>query len=156
METAIRYLAVAAGGAFGAMARYYLTGSWLSRVAAPFPTATFVINISGSFVVGFLLTLITDRMSVSPHFRLALATGFLGAYTTFAAFEYETAKLVEQQRYLIAGLNVILSLVVGFSAVWAGMMIARKVEGGQGPVGFAGTAIHTSGVQTTSEVIVDE
>lgn len=146
-------MAVAAGGAFGAMARYYLTGSWLSRVAAPFPTATFVINISGSFVVGFLLTLITDRMSVSPHFRLALATGFLGAYTTFAAFEYETAKLVEQQRYLLASLNVVLSLVVGFAAVWAGMMIARKVEGPQDPVRFADTRVHATRSATTPDVI---
>ena len=156
METFIRYLAVGVGGAFGAMTRYHLTGSWLSRVAAPFPTATFVINVSGSFVVGFLLTLITDRITASPHLRLAIATGFVGAYTTFSTFEYETAKLVEQQKYLIAGLNVILSLVIGFGAVWSGMTMAKKLESSQGTVRVADAALHTSGVETTPDVIDDE
>jgi CrcB protein len=131
METAIRYLAVAGGGALGAMLRYYLSGSALSRAAAPFPTATFLINVSGCFVVGFLLTLVSDRIPVNPHLRLAIATGFVGAYTTFSAFEYETAKLVEQHRYVVAGVYVVLSLVVGFCAVWAGMVTARKVERSQ-------------------------
>jgi CrcB protein len=95
METTLtRYLAVALGGALGAMLRFYLGGSVLARTAAPFPTATFVINITGSFIIGFFLTLVTERIPLSPHLRLAVAVGFVGAYTTFSTFEYETARLI--------------------------------------------------------------
>ena len=128
METLTRYLAVAAGGALGALARYYLNGSALARVAVPFPTATFVINVTGSFIIGFFLTLITDRISVSPHLRLAVAVGFVGAYTTFSTFEYENAKLIEGREYLLAFLYVVLSCIVGFAAVWGGIFLARKVS----------------------------
>ncbi|MCA1591745.1 MAG: fluoride efflux transporter CrcB [Acidobacteria bacterium] len=129
METLTKYLAVAGGGALGAMLRYYLGGSVLSRTAAPFPTATFVINVTGSFIIGFFLTLATERVAVSPHLRLAFAVGFVGAYTTFSTFEYETARLVEGKDYLYAFLNVVLSFVVGFVAVWGGIFAARMVEG---------------------------
>ena len=129
METLTKYLAVAGGGAVGAALRYYLGGSALARVAAPFPAATFVINITGSFVIGFFLTLVTERVYVNPNVRLAVAVGFVGAYTTFSTFEYETARLVESRDYLYAFLNVVLSFVVGFAAVWAGIVAARKVEG---------------------------
>ena len=128
METLTRYLAVAAGGALGAMARYYLGGSALSRTAAPFPTATFVINITGSFILGFFLTLVTERISISPHLRLAVAVGFVGAYTTFSTFEYETAKLIEDRGYLLAFLYVALSFIVGLAAVWGGIIMARKLD----------------------------
>ncbi|MDQ3746821.1 MAG: fluoride efflux transporter CrcB, partial [Acidobacteriota bacterium] len=127
METLTKYLAVAGGGAFGAVLRYYLGGSALSRVAAPFPLATFVINVTGSFVIGFFLTLVNERVYVNPNVRLAVAVGFVGAYTTFSTFEYDTARLVESKDYLYAFLNVVLSFVVGFAAVWAGIVAARRV-----------------------------
>lgn len=136
METLTKYLAVAGGGAVGAVLRYYLGGSALARAAAPFPTATFVINVTGSFVIGFFLTLVGERLYVNPHVRLAVAVGFVGAYTTFSTFEYETARLVESRDYLYAFLNVVLSFVVGFAAVWAGIVAARRVEG----VPFTGRA----------------
>jgi fluoride exporter len=129
VETLTKYLAVAGGGAAGAVLRYYLGGSALARAATPFPTATFVINVTGSFVIGFFLTLAGERVYVNPHVRLAVAVGFVGAYTTFSTFEYETARLVEGKDYLYAFLNVVLSLAVGFAAVWAGIVAARRVEG---------------------------
>jgi len=129
VDTLTRYLAVAAGGAIGACLRFYLGSSALGRLAAPFPTATFVINITGSFIIGFFLTLVTERISISPHLRLAVAVGFVGAYTTFSTFEYETAKLVEEKGYLLAFLNIVLSFIIGFGAVWLGIIAARKVEG---------------------------
>lgn len=129
METLTKYLAVAGGGAVGAALRYYMGGSVLSRVAAPFPVATFVINVTGSFVIGFFLTLVTERVYVNPNVRLAVAVGFVGAYTTFSTFEYDTARLVESRDYLYAFLNVVLSFAVGFAAVWAGIVAARRVEG---------------------------
>jgi len=128
MDTVTKYLAVAAGGALGAMLRYYLGGSVLSRTAAPFPTATFVINVTGSFIIGFFLTLATERVNISPHLKLAFAVGFVGAYTTFSTFEYETARLVEEGSYTVAFLNVVLSFAVGFAAVWGGIAAAREIE----------------------------
>jgi CrcB protein len=129
VETLTKYLAVAVGGALGAMLRYYLGGTLLARTGAPFPTATFVINVTGSFLVGFFLTLATERLHLSPYWRLAVAVGFVGAYTTFSTFEYETARLVEDGDFLRALLNIVLSVVLGFAAVWAGIFMARKVEG---------------------------
>jgi CrcB protein len=111
------------------MLRFYLGGSVLARTAAPFPTATFVINITGSFIIGFFLTLVTERVAVSPHLRLAVAVGFVGAYTTFSTFEYETARLIEEGEMVRATLNVVLSVVVGFIAVWGGIFAARMVQG---------------------------
>lgn len=128
METLTKYMVVAAGGAMGAMLRYYLGGTLLARAVVPFPTPTFVINITGSFIVGFFLTLATERWHINPHWRLAVAVGFVGAYTTFSTFEYETARLVEDGHFLQALLNIVLSVALGFAAVWAGIAVARKVE----------------------------
>jgi CrcB protein len=129
METLMKYLAVAGGGAAGAMLRYYLGGSILSRIAAPFPTATFVINITGSFIIGFFLTLINERIPINPNVRLAVAVGFVGAYTTFSTFEYETAKLIEERDFIIGLLYIALSLVLGFAAVTGGIVAARQLGG---------------------------
>jgi CrcB protein len=129
LDTLTKYLAVAAGGALGAVARYFLGGTVLSRIASPFPTATFVINVTGSFILGFFLTLATGRVHFSPHLRLAIAVGFVGAYTTFSTFEYETLRLAEERGRTLALLNVILSVIVGFAAVWGGMLAAHWWEG---------------------------
>ena len=127
METFTKYLAVALGGALGAMVRYYLNGSALSRVALPFPTATFVINVTGSFIIGFFLTLVTERISVNPHLRLAVVVGFVGAYTTFSTFEYETAILLQERAYVTVFLYVVLSFVIGLAAVLGGISAARQL-----------------------------
>jgi len=129
VDTLTKYLAVAAGGAVGAMLRYYMTLSGLGRAAQPFPMATFVINITGSFIIGFFLTLVTERIPINPHIRLAVAVGFVGAYTTFSTFEYETARLLEGKDFVYAFFYVVLSFAVGFGAVWAGIILARQVEG---------------------------
>jgi CrcB protein len=129
LDTLTKYVAVAAGGALGAAARYFLGGTILSRLAPPFPAATFVINVTGSFVLGFFLTLATERALFSPHLRLAVAVGFVGAYTTFSTFEYETLRLAEERGFALALLNVVLSVAVGFAAVWGGAALARRWEG---------------------------
>ena len=129
MEALTKYLAVAAGSALGGMLRYYLGGSVLARIGREFPLATFVINISGSFIIGLFLTLVTERLSLSQHLRLAVAVGFVGAYTTFSTFEYETARLIEEGHFTLALLNVVLSVIVGFIAVWGGILAARSLVG---------------------------
>jgi hypothetical protein len=85
--------------------------------------------VTGSFALGFFLTLATERAQFGPHLRLAIAVGFLGAYTTFSTFEYETLRLSEERGFALALLNVILSVVVGFAAVWGGMALARRWAG---------------------------
>ncbi|MBA2731525.1 MAG: fluoride efflux transporter CrcB [Acidobacteria bacterium] len=129
METLTKYFAVAVGSALGGMLRYYLGGTILSRLAGSFPLATFVINITGSFIIGFFLTMVAGRISLSQNLRLAVAVGFVGAYTTFSTFEYETARLVEERHFMLALLNVVLSVTVGFVAVWGGIIAARKLAG---------------------------
>jgi len=129
MDTLTKYLAVAAGSALGGMLRYFLGSTILARTAAPFPTATFVINITGSFIVGFFLTLASERLHLSEHLKLAVAVGFVGAYTTFSTFEYETLRLAEEHSFQLALLNVLLSVVVGFAAVWGGVMLAHRFAG---------------------------
>jgi CrcB protein len=128
VDTLTKYLAVAAGSALGGKLRYYLGSSVLARTAAPFPTATFVINVTGSFIIGFFLTLAAERINISPHLRLAVAVGFVGAYTTFSTFEYETARLIKEGQLTLALLNVLLSVVVGFVAVFGGIFAARMIE----------------------------
>jgi CrcB protein len=128
MKLPTDYLVVAAGGALGACLRYFIGGTVFANTRTPFPLATFVINVSGSFIIGFFLTLATERMHVSPHLRLAIAVGFVGAYTTFSTFEYETIRLIEEGYFIHAVLNVFLSVVVGFVAVWGGIALARKFE----------------------------
>jgi len=114
------------GGALGANARYWV-GGWLTqRLEGTFPYATFIVNITGAFLLGLLVTLITERYVVAhPHVRLLVAVGFLGSYTTFSTFEYETLALARSADYFLALLNVGLSLCIGFVAVWLGVWLAR-------------------------------
>jgi CrcB protein len=125
MGTFSKYLAVAVGSALGGMARYFVANTWLGQFAAPFPAATFFINISGSFILGFFATLAAEKLNLSPHLQLAVAVGFLGAYTTFSTFEYETARLLAAREVARAALYVVLSVLVGFAAAQAGIALAR-------------------------------
>lgn len=123
-----KILVVAVGGAFGAAARHWLSSLISARWPMHFPLGTYVINITGSFIIGFFLTMIGERAAVHPNWRLLIAIGFVGAFTTFSTFEYETLKLIEEGRFMTAALNVILSVMVGFIAVWLGVVAARFVE----------------------------
>lgn len=123
-----KIIVVALGGAIGAVARYWLGGLVNSRWPASFPLGTFVINITGSFIIGCFLTLASERMTMHPNWRLLIAVGFVGAYTTFSTFEYETLKLIEEGNILNAVGNVVLSVAVGFIAVWLGVTATRWLE----------------------------
>jgi len=86
-----------------------------------------VINVSGSFLIGLIMSLLTERFMVNPQWRLMLVVGFLGAYTTFSTFEYETGALLKDSEWLIAGLNVVLSVFAGFVALKLGEVIAKSL-----------------------------
>jgi CrcB protein len=121
-----KILSIGAGGAFGAVARYLVNISPLSKVFEKFPLPTFFINISGSFLIGFLLILLTDKLNFSENFRMAVLVGVLGAFTTFSTFELELYGLIKDGAYLIAFGYLFLSVLVGFIGVVAGITLAGK------------------------------
>lgn len=116
----LKYMMVGVGGFLGAIARFWLDGYVNERLGSGFPYGTFIINCSGSFLIGLVLTLVADRAHWNPHWRYLIAIGFIGAYTTFSTFEYETLRMVQGSEFLIAGLYVGLSVVLGFVSVWLG------------------------------------
>jgi CrcB protein len=119
------FLLVGAGGFFGAMSRYGM-GLVVARYwTGDFPLATLLINVSGSFILGLFMTLATERAAVDPALRLLVATGFIGAYTTFSTFEYETHQLTETGTMWWAAANVAASVLIGFGAVRLGIALAR-------------------------------
>lgn len=124
-ETLTRFLAVAAGGALGAMLRYGVSLLVARAWHGEFPLATFLVNVSGSFVLGLVVAFGAERGGFDPLTRLALATGVLGAFTTFSTFEYETSRLLEQGAYVTALLNVLVSLAAGLVALRLGAALAR-------------------------------
>ncbi len=120
-------LAIGAGGFLGAVTRYGIA-LWIGeRWGRSFPLGTFFINITGSLLIGFLMPLLTERFLVNPQWRLFLVVGFLGAYTTFSTFEYETGALLKDGEWFIAGLNVCLSVCIGFLALKLGESFAKTL-----------------------------
>jgi CrcB protein len=118
---------VGLGGFVGSNARF-LVGAWAARrFGAEVPWGTFIINVSGSFILGLFSTLIAERVVAPPQLRLLVAIGFVGAYTTFSTFEYETWRLTETGSLARALANLVASVVAGFVAVWLGAKLARGV-----------------------------
>ncbi len=119
--------AIGAGGIAGAEARYAV-GLWAAaRWGSAFPWGTLLINLTGSFILGFYLTLVTERFVGRSTTRLLVATGFLGAYTTFSTFSYETVSLVQRGAFGPAAAYVALSLIGGLIAVFAGIVAAHAL-----------------------------
>jgi CrcB protein len=115
------------GGALGAMLRHFLN-IWIARMAgSDFPWHTMVINISGSFVMGLLISLMALRWNVGNDLRAFLTTGILGGYTTFSAFSLDFAVLVERKAYTLAGAYASGSVVISLIAIFLGMAVARAL-----------------------------
>lgn len=126
MEMLTKVLFVAAGGGLGAAARYLVNVSPLANVFDKFPFPTFFINVSGSFLIGFLLILLTDKYDMNDNLRMAVIVGFLGAFTTFSTFEMEIYGLIRERLLFTAFLYFFLSVFVGFAGLVAGVTLARK------------------------------
>jgi fluoride exporter len=123
----MKYLMVGIGGALGSVLRFGM-GSYIGgRFGSRFPYGTFVINISGSFLIGMVITIMAEKTQWSDNWRYLIPIGFIGGYTTFSAFEYETFRLFQDGQILTAGLNVVLSVIVGFVGVWAGAVAGRSI-----------------------------
>jgi len=120
----LKYFVIGVGGFLGAIARYALGAYIGGRYGVRFPLGTFIINVSGSFLIGLILTLLA-RTTASAYWRYLVPIGFIGAYTTFSTFEYETLRAMQDGQWMTGFLNVGLSLAIGFIAVWAGAAIGR-------------------------------
>jgi len=123
----LKVLFVALGGAIGSAARYLVGGWFAARFGAAFPYGTFVVNVTGSFIVGLFLAYAQERVSLSPYWRLFFAVGFVGGYTTFSTYEYESVRLLQDGEMLLAAVYLIGSVVTGGVAAIAGIALGSWI-----------------------------
>ena len=119
--------AIAVAGALGALARYGLDGLVSRRAPGAFPWGTFVINVSGAFLLGLLFTVMTEHLTTAPWLRSGVTIGFLGAYTTFSTLSLETYRLGEDGAVGLAFANALGSMAAGMLAVYLGVVIGRAL-----------------------------
>jgi len=124
----MKYFAIAAGGSIGALFRYFVAVYVHKFVKPDFPFGTLTANILGCFLIGFFFHLSTMKI-MSPNFRLFIMVGLLGAFTTFSTFSLETLSLIKSGQTLYAGMNILLSVVVGLIAVMIGIKLCQFVVG---------------------------
>jgi fluoride exporter len=123
----MQYLAIAVGAALGANARYLVGVYVAQRFGVDFPWGTFFINVSGSVVIGFFMTLILDRFPVDVAWRLFFVTGFLGGYTTFSSYSYEALTLLLRGEVTRALVYLLGSVVAGVLGAFVGAVCAQRV-----------------------------
>jgi fluoride exporter len=121
----VTYLWIALGAVVGASARYFLSGYIAKSLSSGFPYGTLIINITGSFLLGLFLVWTSQRVLVDARWRLLVAIGFCGSYTTFSSYAFETFALFEQGQWLLMSVNIIASNLVCLAAVMAGAGLAR-------------------------------
>jgi CrcB protein len=120
-------LFVALGGGIGSVTRYLVSGWFASRFGPAFPYGTFVINITGSFIIGVFLAFAQQRVSLSPYWRLFFAVGFVGGYTTFSTFEYESVRLLQEGEMLLGALYLVGSVVTGAVGAVSGIAVGSWI-----------------------------
>lgn len=123
----LKVLFVAVGGSIGATTRYLVSNWAAERFGTGFPYGTLIVNVVGCFIIGAFMTLTTERLIVSPYWRLLVTVGFVGGLTTFSSFSYETFGLVENADLSMGLYNIGLNLIFGFLATWLGISAARLV-----------------------------
>jgi CrcB protein len=121
------FLLVGIGGFLGANARFFISGWIAERIGATLPWNTFIINLTGSFVIGFLLTAFTERFLLEPAWRLFLVVGFLGGYTTFSSYAWEGFRLLEDGAWQWAAAYLLGSTGLGLLATILGVVAARSL-----------------------------
>jgi CrcB protein len=121
-----RYLFVMTGAAAGGLARYVIGSFIQERAHLRFPIGTFVVNVTGCFLIGLLMTWFSDRHDPNPNLRLLLVTGMLGGYTTFSSFAWESFVAVEERAFWTGMINLVSSVAAGYCAVVLGAWLARK------------------------------
>lgn len=123
-----KYFFIAVGGSLGAIARYWVGSEVASRLGTKFPYGTFVINISACIIIGFSLTYLGKRAELNPAWRFLIPTGFVGAYSTFSTYEWETLSSLRDGAFSLAALYAIGSLLLGLVAAWVGAILAEVIS----------------------------
>lgn len=122
----LKILLIAAFGAIGTLARYGLQGVVQVRTGGTFPYGTLLVNLTGCFFLGLIAQFTLNRIVISPEWRVAIAVGFFGGFTTFSSFGWETAKMMEAGEWLRASTYVAASVVAGLFLSVAGIRLANK------------------------------
>ena len=122
----MRYLLIVLGGGAGSLLRFVAGTAIMTRFGRSFPLGTLAINVTGSFLIGLLMTLFTERFQPHTNLRLLLVVGFLGGYTTFSSFEWETYAAVRDGAFWMGLANIAGSVMFGYLAVWLGALLARR------------------------------
>lgn len=122
-----KYLVIGAGGALGSIARYWVGSIVGSRMGTRFPYGTLVINLSACVIIGFCLTYLGKRVEISPDWRYLIPVGFIGAYSTFSAYEWETLSTLRAGAFKLGALYAFGSLLLGLIATWLGTILAGAV-----------------------------
>jgi CrcB protein len=120
---------IMAGGALGSLARYLVQGWGQELTRGTFPIGTLVVNVSGCFLIGVLNMVFNGPLPIRMEYRVALTVGVLGGFTTFSAFGWETFSMANEGQGLLAMLNMLLSITLGFAAVWIGYRLAERLYG---------------------------
>ena len=121
-----RYLMVMLGAALGGLARYVIGTAVMQRFTGRFPLGTLVVNVTGCFLIGVLMTAFTERGNPHPNLRLLLVVGVLGGYTTFSSFGWETFQAIDEGSRWIGFANIALSVILGYLAVMCGAWLVRR------------------------------
>jgi len=122
-----KYLLIAVGGALGSIARYWVGSSIAGRIGIRFPYGTLIVNLTACVIIGFSMTYLGRRAEISPAWRFLIPVGFIGAYSTFSTYEWETLTSLRAGAFAIAALYAIGSLILGLIAVWGGSALAELV-----------------------------
>ena len=123
----MKYLLILLGGGVGSLSRYMIGSALVTRYGTRLPiVGTMTINVTGSFLIGLLMTLITERFGTNQNLRPLLVIGFLGGYTTFSSFEWETYSVIRDGGFWVGIFNIVGSVTLGYAAVLLGAMIARR------------------------------
>lgn len=122
-----KYLLIAIGGALGSIARYWVGAAIGGRMGTRFPYGTFVINLTACVIIGFSLTYLGRRVELSPAWRYLIPIGFVGAYSTFSTYEWETLSSLRSGAFALAALYAGGSLVLGLASTWLGAVLAELI-----------------------------
>jgi CrcB protein len=120
-----KYLLIAVGGALGSIARYWVGSSIAGRMGIKFPYGTLIVNLTACVIIGFSLTYMGKRADLNPAWRFLIPVGFIGAYSTFSTYEWETLSTLRSGAFFLASLYAVGSLILGLAATWGGAMLAE-------------------------------
>jgi fluoride exporter len=123
-----KYFLIALGGSLGSIARYWVGSAIAGRLGTKFPYGTIVINVSACIIIGFALTFLGKRADLNPAWRFLIPVGFVGAYSTFSTYEWETLSTLRTGAFALAAFYALMSLFIGLAAVWCGSRIAEVIS----------------------------